>query len=48
MVDNLRVNRANRVREWAAENMEMIELLYLPPYALEPNPDEYINRDLKR
>ena len=47
IVDNLRVHRANRVREWAAENTEKIELFYLPPYAPELNPDEYLNRDLK-
>lgn len=47
IVDNLRVHRANRVREWIAENAENIELCYLPPYAPELNPDEYLNRDLK-
>ena len=46
-VNNLRVHRANRVREWAAENTEKIELFYLPPYAPELNPDEHLNRDLK-
>ena len=47
IVDNPRVHRANRVREWVAENAEKIELFYLPPYAPELNPDEYLNRDLK-
>ena len=47
IVDNLRVHRANRVREWAAENTEKIELFYLPPYKPELNPDKYLNRDLK-
>ena len=47
IVDNLRVHRANRVREWVAENADKIELFYLPPYAPELNPDEYLNRDLK-
>ena len=47
VVDNLRVHRANRVRDWVAENAEKIELFYLPPYAPELNPDEYLNRDLK-
>lgn len=47
IVDNLRVHRANRVRDWVAENTEKIELFYLPPYAPELNPDEYLNRDLK-
>ena len=47
IVDNLRVHRANRVREWVAENADKIELFYLPPYAPELNPDEYLNRDLR-
>ncbi len=47
IVDNLRVHHANRVREWVAENTEKIRLFYLPPYAPELNPDEYLNRDLK-
>lgn len=47
VVDNLRVHRAKRVTEWVAENAEKIELFYLPPYAPELNPDEYLNRDLK-
>lgn len=47
IVDKLRVHRANRVREWVAENTAKIELFYLPPYAPELNPDEYLNRDLK-
>jgi len=45
--DNLRVHRANHVREWVAENTEKIELFYLPPYAPQLNPDKYLNRDLK-
>ena len=46
-VDNLRVHRAKRVTEWVAENAEKIKLFYVPPYAPELNPDEYLNRDLK-
>lgn len=47
IVDNLRVHRANRVRDWVAERTDTIELFYLPPYAPELNPDEYLNRELK-
>jgi transposase len=47
IVDNRRVHRANRVREWVAENTEKIELFYLPPYASELNPDEYLKREVK-
>ena len=47
IVDNLRVHHARRVRDWLAERTDAIELFYLPPYAPEHNPDEYLNRDLK-
>lgn len=47
IVDNLRVHRSKRVAEWLDKNLEKIELFYLPPYAPELNPDEYLNRDLK-
>lgn len=47
IVDNLKVHRAKRVSEWVAERTDKIELFYLPPYAPEHNPDEYLNRDLK-
>lgn len=45
IVDNLKVHRAKRVSEWAAEHAEQIELFYLPPYAPEHNPDEYLTED---
>lgn len=47
VADNLRMHRAKRLAEWVAENAEKIELFYLPPYAPELNPDEYLNRYLK-
>lgn len=47
VVDNLRVHHAKRVTEWLAEHKEKIELAFLPPYAPESNPDEYLNRDFK-
>jgi len=47
IVDNLRVHRAKVVTGWVAENTGRIELFYLPPYAPERNPDEYLNNDLK-
>lgn len=47
IVDNLRVHRAKLVSAWVAQNAKAIELFYLPPYAPELNPDEYLNRDLK-
>ena len=47
VVDNLRVHHARVVREWLADKAHQIELVYLPPYAPESNPDEYLNRDFK-
>ena len=48
IVDNLRVHRAKVVTAWVAENSDRIELFYLPPYAPERNPDEYLNNDVKQ
>lgn len=47
VVDNLRVHHAKRVTAWLAEHKDKIELAFLPPYAPESNPDEYLNRDFK-
>lgn len=47
IVDNLRVHHARKVRAWVAQHHDAIELFYLPPYAPELNPDEYLNGDLK-
>jgi DDE superfamily endonuclease len=37
-----------KVRNWAAEHRNDIELVFLPAYAPEHNPDEYLNNDLKQ
>ena len=47
ILDNLRVHHAKVVRQWLAEHEEEIEVFYLPAYAPELNPDEYLNCDLK-
>ena len=47
VVDNLRVHHAKKVTEWLADKQNQIELVFLPPYAPESNPDEYLNRDFK-
>jgi len=47
VVDNLRVHHATLVKEWLADKTDKIELVYLPPYAPESNPDEYLNRHFK-
>jgi len=48
IVDNLRVHHAKIVMAWVAENADRIELFFLPPYAPERNPDEYLNNDVKQ
>ena len=48
IVDNLRVHRARLVRAWIQANSDRIELFYLPPYAPEFNPDEFVNHDVKQ
>jgi transposase len=48
IVDNLRVHRSVKVSRWVAAHNDEIELFFLPPYAPERNPDEYLNNDLKQ
>jgi len=48
IVDNLRVHHAVKVRKWVADHRDAIELFFLPPYAPEHNPDEYLNNDIKQ
>jgi transposase len=48
IVDNLKVHHAKRVKAWAASHAHAIELFYLPAYAPDHNPDEYLNNDLKQ
>ncbi len=47
ILDNLRVHHGKKVAEWLEANREKIEVFFLPPYAPEYNPDEYLNGDLK-
>src|SRR5918998_2045200 len=48
IVDNLKVHKAGKVRAWVAAHRERIELFFLPAYAPEHNPDEFLHSDLKR
>jgi len=50
IVDNLRVHHAKVVKAWLAEEKikDLIEVIYLPSYSPELNPDEYLNCDVKR
>jgi len=47
IVDNLKVHHAKLVSEWVKQQNGRIELFFLPPYAPESNPDEYLNHDFK-
>ena len=47
ILDNLNVHKAAKVRAWVAAHADEIAVFYLPPYAPELNPDEYLNGDLK-
>jgi len=48
IIDNLRAHRAKIVTAWVRAHIDQIELFYLPPYAPEHNPDEFLNNDLKQ
>jgi transposase len=48
IVDNLQVHKAGRVQAWVASHAHAIELRYLPSYAPDHNPSEYLNNDLKQ
>jgi transposase len=47
IVDRLRAHMTPAVQAWVAARPERLEVFYLPPYAPELNPDEYLNNDLK-
>src|SRR5260370_13897701 len=46
IVDHLSVHEAAAVDEWLADRKDRIEVFYLPKYAPERNPDEYLNCDV--
>jgi transposase len=48
IVDNLKVHKAGKVQAWAESHAHEVELFYLPPYAPDHNPSEYLNNDLKQ
>ena len=47
IVDHLSVHEAAAVDQWLVDKTDRIEIFYLPKYAPERNPDEYLNCDLK-
>jgi transposase len=48
IVDNLTVHKAGKVQAWVESHGHEIELCYLPAYAPDHNPTEYLNNDLKQ
>ena len=48
ILDNLSVHHGKMVKQWVKSHQEEIELFYIPSYSPELNPDEYLNRDLKK
>lgn len=47
VVDGHPAHKARIVQEWLADREGLIRLIFLPPYAPEINPDEYLNNDLR-
>lgn len=47
IVDRHPVHRARKVQSWLAKHSAQIELVYLPSYSPELNPDEILNQDVK-
>lgn len=49
IVDNLKVHHSKEVDVWLKDESrsQRIELIHLPAYSPEQNPDEWLNRDLK-
>jgi transposase len=47
IVDRLRAHMTPAVQVWVAAHGERLEVFYLPRYAPELNPDEYLNNDVK-
>ena len=48
IVDNLKVHHSKLVAQWCEANKERIELVFLPAYSPQINPDEYLNNGLKQ
>jgi transposase len=48
IVDNLRVHHGKIAADWLERHKDEIEVFFLPPYAPESNPDEYLNHALKQ
>lgn len=47
IVDGHPVHKAQRVKRWVEEHAGQIQLIFMPAYSPELNPDEYLNHDVK-
>ncbi len=47
ITDGHPAHKTKKLNEWLAENKDRIEVLFLPPYSPELNPQEYVNNDVK-
>ena len=43
ILDNLKVHHGKKAAAWLDRHRDKIELFFLPPYALESNPDEFLS-----
>lgn len=48
VVDGSSVHKAKRVTEFVASTQGRLQLFFLPPYSPELNPDEWVNKNVKR
>ncbi|WP_142784028.1 IS630 family transposase [Changchengzhania lutea] len=47
ITDNHPAHKTIKLDQWLEENNDKIEVLFIPPYSPELNPQEYVNQDLK-
>ncbi len=47
ILDNLKIHHGKLVTAWLERHQQEMEVFFLPPYAPEYNPDEYLNHALK-
>ena len=48
IIDNATYHKSAVVKAFETKNAEKLELIFLPKYAPELNPDEYLNNSLKQ
>jgi len=43
VLDNLKVHHSKQVKEWVEKYKNKVELVYLPEYGPDLNPEDYMN-----